>query len=356
MCQPPAGALSSTHVNRYCALLRFVLLLVLAAGLWRPAAAQLASPHAIDIPRWFSLSLLDFKDEIPEAARQGKRVMVYFGQDGCPYCKALMQANFGPGPIADKTKKHFVSIAINIWGDADVTWIDGRKTSEKALARELGVQFTPTLLFFETDGRLVLRVNGYQPPERFTHLLDWVIERREREVSLAEHLATQLKEPALPAARAPRPYLLRDPARQLARAGRGRPLAVLFESPACRSCVEMHDEAFARPGLKTLLARFDVARLLPGEPAALVTPDGRRSDARAWARDLKIDLYPTVLFFDAQGREVFRFDGYLRPFHVESAFDYVASGAYRTEPQFQRHVQARAERLRAAGQPVDLWR
>jgi thioredoxin-related protein len=336
-------------------MLRFALLLMLAALWWRPAAAQVASPHAIDIPRWFSLSLLDFKDEIPEAARQGKRVMVYFGQDGCPYCKALMVGNFGPGPIADKTKKHFVAIAINLWGDADVTWIDGRKTTEKALARQLGVQFTPTLLFFETDGRLVLRLNGYLPPERFTHVLDWVIERRDRELSLAEYLATKHVEPALPAARTPRPYLLRD-ASQLARAGRGRPLAVMFESPSCKSCVEMHDEAFARAGLKKLLARFDVARLLPGEPAALVAPDGRRVETRAWARDLKIDLYPTVVFFDAQGKEAFRFDGYLRPFHVESAFDYVASGAYRTEPQFQRHVQARAERLRAAGQPVDLWR
>lgn len=336
-------------------MLRLALLLVLACALGRPAAAQVASPHAIDIPRWFSLSLLDFKDEIPEAARQGKRVMVYFGQDGCPYCKALMVGNFGPGPIADKTKKHFVAIAINLWGDADVTWIDGRKTTEKALARDLGVQFTPTLLFFETDGRLVLRLNGYLPPERFTHVLDWVIERRDRELSLAEYLATKLAEPALPAARAPRAYLQRDPS-QLARAGRGRPLAVLFESASCKACIELHGEAFARPGMKTLLARFDVARLLPGEPAAVVTPDGQRTDARAWARDLKIDLYPTVVFFDAQGKEAFRFDGYLRPFHVESAFDYVASGAYRREPQFQRHVQARAERLRAAGQTVDLWR
>jgi thioredoxin-related protein len=174
-------------------LLRIALLLTLAALLARPAAAQVPSPHAIDIPRWFSLSLLDFKDEIPEAARQGKRVMVYFGQDGCPYCKALMQGSFGPGPIADKMKQHFVAIAINLWGDADVTWIDGRRTTEKALARQLGVQFTPTLLFFETDGRLVLRLNGYLPPERFTHVLDWVIERRDRELSLAEYMATKLR-------------------------------------------------------------------------------------------------------------------------------------------------------------------
>ncbi len=321
-----------------------------------PAAAQpQPSPHAIDIPRWFSNSLLDFKDEIPEAAREGKRVMVYFGQDGCPYCKALMKASFGPGPIADKTRQHFVAIAINLWGDAPVTWIDGTQTTEKALARQLAVQFTPTLLFFDTDGHLVLRLNGYLPPERLTHVLDYVIERRDAEQSLAEYLDAQLREPPLPAPGTARPYLLRDPS-QLARAGRGRPLAVLFESPSCRACAQLHDEAFTRAAVRTQLQRFDVARLLPGAPAMLTTPDGRRTDSRAWARELKLQLYPTAVFFDAQGREVFRFEGDLGPFHVESAFDYVASGAYVQEPQFQRFVQARADRLRAQGVAVDLWR
>ena len=328
----------------------FVALLI--AG---PAAAQaVASPHAIDIPRWFSNSLLDFKDEIPEAAREGKRVMVYFGQDGCPYCKALMKANFGPGPIADRTRRHFVAIAINIWGDAEVTWIDGSKTTEKELARRLKVQFTPTLLFFETDGKLVLRLNGYQPPERFTHVLDYVIQRRDRELSLAEYLSAQLREPEVPV-REPRPYLMRDPA-NLARAGRGRRRVVLFESPACKACPEMHAGAFTREPLRRLLRGFDVARLVPGAPATLVAPDGRRIDASVWARDLGINLYPTVVFFDAQGSEVFRFDGYMRPFHIESAFDYVASGAHAREPQFQRFVQSRADRLREQGKPVDLWR
>jgi thioredoxin-related protein len=325
---------------------------LLAAG---PAEAQaVASPHAIDIPRWFSNSLLDFKDEIPEAAREGKRVMVYFGQDGCPYCKALMKGSFAPGAITDKTRKHFVAIALNIWGDAPVTWIDGMQMTEKSLARHLGVQFTPTLLFFETDGRLVLRLNGYLPPERFTHVLDYVIERRDREQSLAEYLDAQLRQAPLPPT-GPRRHLMRDPS-QLARAGAAKPLAVLFESPSCRACAQMHDEAFTRESMRALLARFDVARIVPGSPAMLTTPDGRRLDARGWARDLKVQLYPTAVFFDAQGREVFRFEGDMRPFHVESAFEYVASGAYVKEPQFQRFVQARAERQREQGKAVDLWR
>lgn len=332
--------------------------LALAAGLALPAAAQVASPQAIDIPRWFTESFLDFKDEVAEAARSGKRVFVYFGQDGCPYCKALMQANFGRGAVAEKItakmRASFVAIAINIWGDREVLWLDGTRASEKELARRLGVQFTPTLFFLDTDGRVVLRLNGYQPPQRFAHIVDWVADRHDRRESLAEYMA------ARDTAAAPTPaptgaYLLRDPSALARRAG-GKPLVVLFESERCAPCAEMHREAMQRPTLKPLLARFDIARLVPGQPARLVTPAGQTVDARAFARDLQVALHPTAVFFDASGREVFRFDGYLRPFHIESAFAYVASGAYATQPQFQRFVQERAEALRKAGKPVDLWR
>ena len=76
---------------------------------------------------------------------------------------------------------------------------------------------------------------------------------------------------------------------------------------------------------------------------------------RDWADALRIVYTPSLVLFDPAGNEAFRVDGYVRPFHLASALDYVASGAYRTEPSFQRFVQARAERKRAAGERVDLW-
>ena len=62
------------------------------------------------------------------------------------------------------------------------------------------------------------------------------------------------------------------------------------------------------------------------------------------------------MFFDVANREVFRIEGYQRPFHLTGSFEYVASGAYRTEPEFQRYLRAKSDKMRAAGQPVDLWR
>jgi len=77
---------------------------------------------------------------------------------------------------------------------------------------------------------------------------------------------------------------------------------------------------------------------------------------RDWARTLQITNTPTLVFFDAKGAEAFRVEGYVRAFHLATAMDYVTSGAYRSEPSFQRFLQARADKLRAAGQTVDLMK
>src|SRR5438445_10366765 len=124
-------------------------LVTLCAALLAPfsAFAQSASPHAIDIPGWFSESLLDLREDVREAAKEGKRLLLYFGQDGCPYCKALMQTNFTQPRIVEKTRRNFVALALNIWGDRQVTSFDGKVVAEKDFARAVRVQFTPTVLF-----------------------------------------------------------------------------------------------------------------------------------------------------------------------------------------------------------------
>ena len=318
------------------------------------AAAQLASPHAIDIPKWFSEGFLDFREETATADRAGKRLLVYFGQDGCPYCSELMQTNFSQRDIVEKTRRHFVAIALNIWGDREVTWIDGRQMSEKEFARFLKVQFTPTLLFLNGQGRIVARLNGYYPPNRFSAALDYVAGRLEGRQSLGDYLDANVKE-AAGAGLNEQPFLLTPPYDLRRRPG-GKPLAVIFETRHCQPCDEMHREGFRRAEVQAQLRRFDVARFALSDPRDLVAPGGRTLSAQAWARELKVAYTPTIVFFDDTNKEVFRVDGYLRPFHLASSFEYVAGGGYLKEPEFQRYLQARAERLRASGQKVELWR
>jgi thioredoxin-related protein len=318
------------------------------------AQAQPAAPQPIDIPPWFNDSFLDFRDELREAAGKGKRLMVYFGQDGCPYCTELMQNNFSRKDIVDKTRRHFEAIALNIYGDREVTWTDGKIRPEKAFAAELKVQFTPTLLFLDERGNVTMRLNGYYPPARFRAALDWVTDPSPARPPLADVLRKLA--PDSPAATLiAQPFFAKPPYR-LKRAAGAKPLAVLFEHTHCANCDELHAKGFTDARVKAQLGRFDVVRLPLFGRDAVLTPQGKSTTAAAWARELGVAYSPSMVFFDAAGAEVFRVEAYVKPFHLASSLDYVASGAYRTQPSFQRFIRDRAERLREQGENVDIWR
>jgi thioredoxin-related protein len=293
-------------------LLKWLLLLL--GSLWTlPVPAQQA-------PEWFVESFLDLREDAAEAAAQGKRLMLYFMQDGCPYCRQLVTVNWRQREIVEQTRRHFMPVAINIWGDREVTLADGRRLPEKRFAAALKVQFTPTLVFFDGRGAVAYRINGYLPPEQFSAALDAAIGG------------------AAPPPLEPAPARLDVRRKQAA-----KPLAILLLSPACGACEELErdlDSAELRP----LVARFELVRA--SAPVSVVTARGARELASAYA--------PSIVFF-VGGAEVFRTEAYLRSFHLAGAFDYVSSGSYAREPSFQRFLQARAERMRGRGERVELW-
>jgi thioredoxin-related protein len=321
-------------------------------------ALLLSSVHGLAadatmLPPWFTETFLDIREDVADAAKDGKRLMLFFEQDGCPYCKQLLQVNFSQKAIADKARSRLTSVVLNIWGDREVTWTDGRKFSEKQFATFLKIQFTPTLVFFDEQGKVVARINGYYPPHRFEAVLDWVAGRMENRIALAEHLRSAVREPAGEQLH-DEPFFLKPPY-DLRRVSK-KPLAVLFETPSCAACDELHREALRRPEIAESLKHFDVVRFGLGDRTPVVTPGGQRLAAEDWARSLGIAYTPSVVFFGTDGTEALRIEAYLRPFHLWGSLEYVASRAYLREPSFQRYLQARAERLREGGHAVDLWR
>lgn len=266
---------------------------------------------ADELPAWFSQSLLVLPEEIAEAAKEKKRVVLYFEQDGCPYCKRMVEVNFRDPRIAARMQERFVPIALNIWGDREVTAPDGKAMSEKQLAAQLRIQFTPTLIFFDEQGGVALRINGYYPPERFLAALDSAASVG----PLAEQAPASL------------------------RRKRTKPLALVFIADQCGACDELQ-ATFRDDKVAKQLAAFDLERLpLSG----------------AQAKQMRVSDAPTLVLFDPGGQEVLRLEAYFRPFHVAGSLEYVSSGAYRREPSLQRFLQSKADRMRRGGERVDLW-
>lgn len=334
------------------------LLLVAAADAASPGEggleAGMVNPGYAEKPTWFKSSFLDIRDDVGEAAAAGRRVLLYFYQDGCPYCAKLLHDNFGNPQIVAATREAFDVIAINIWGDREVTGLRGEVTTEKAFAAALRVQYTPTLLFLDESGEVLVRINGYYAPEKFATVLDYVAGRHERDGDLRSYQA------GLAAARLAGGGLrglagaLPEPLQLADRGGSGRALLVLFETAGCPDCDILHEDILRRPEIAYALTNLDVAQVDLRANAMLQTPDGRSMSVADWTAELGIQYAPSLVFFDADGREVFRTEAYLRAFHVHGAIDYVVSRAYREQPSFQRFLQHRTELLRARGIPVDL--
>lgn len=319
-------------------------------------SAPVPGANAIDIPSWFKNSFLDFRDDVREAARHRKQILLYFGQDGCPYCKQLMEVNFKQKDIVARTRKSFDAIAINMWGDRETVWLDGVQRTEKELAKFLRVNYTPTILFLDEKGAVVFRVNGYYPPDKFRTALDFVASHSAGKISFADYAAQQRTSAG--AARLHNEPFFAKPPYQLDRSkvAASKPLAVFFEQPFCPPCDELHANALRQAELQDLLDKFEIVRLNTVGNAPVVTPSGQVTNEAGWARTLNIGYTPSIVFFDERGKEVFRVEAYLKSFHLQSAFDYVGSKAYRAQPEFQRFVESRAGKIRSAGGKVELWK
>ena len=332
--------------------------LVLAFALPIATVAQAGHPHAVDLPSFFAETFLNFPEDAADAAKSGRRLLLYFGQDGCPYCKELLLTNFTQKSIVDTTRAKFVAIGLNLWGDRETTWFDGKLRSEKDLAKHLKVQFTPTVLMLDEQGTVIGRINGYYPPHRFAAALDYSARRLESKLSFAEHMQAVPEKAASASLNEQSFFLKATPGKpiDLQRRAGGKPLAVLFETRHCAPCDELHKDGLTRDKTRAALHRFDVARFSLAGSDAIVTPDGAKTTAEAWAKSLKISYTPSVVFFDDSGREVFRLEAYVRPFHLASSFEYVGSGAYRREPEFQRFLQNKAELMKEKGEKLELWK
>ena len=313
----------------------------------------LVNPGYIDKPAWFANSFLDIREDVSEAASAGKRVILYFYQDGCPYCRKLLDTNFALQETENRTRKHYEVIAINMWGDREVTGFDGGMTTEKAFAKSLRVMFTPTLLFLDEQGNVTLRVNGYYPSHKFNAALGYGAKHDGVAPTFREYYSVLSPQPASGVLHQDATYLSTDSALD---ERDGRPLLVLFEQKDCAPCDELHLDILNRPESREQLQRVDVLLLDMWSQDPLQRPDGKTSSVVQWARELNVQYAPSLVFFDAQGVEVFRTEAYLKAFHTQSAIDYVASGAYREQPSFQRFIAARADALEARGVHVDLMK
>ncbi len=315
-------------------------------------------------PDWFKESFLDLEEDISDAAAHNKRLVVYFWQEGCPYCSQLWEDNFSQKDIENNFRKNFEIVAINLWGDRDVT-VKGKNFTEKSFAEALNIKYTPTLLFFNEKQKVTLQLNGYIPPEDFRLALEYAALRDESKPAYAAYV-TKNRENKTTKNTAnsglhhedffSRPeYNLKRLTQKPESKKTGKYIAVFFEKTDCKNCDLLHQKTLKNPLTRKLVKQFEAIQLDRFSNTPVITPQGTKTTAKKWADQLNIIYQPAIVFFDPKGNEVMRIDAQLRSFHIQSVFDYVLSGAYKTQKNFQRYISTRADILREHGVNVDIW-
>lgn len=285
-------------------------------------------PTGMLYPEWFKLSFLDLGDDLETALEQNRRgLVVYFGQKNCPYCEALIENNLRKTDIALYAKSHFDFVAIDILGSKPVTDFDGTEWTEKSFAHSRKVNFTPTLLFFDAQKQLAMRLNGYLPPYRFLAALEFVADNHYQRERFADYLqrgdeAKFFSDGDLNQ----KPYFTPPPyALDRSRFASSQPLMVLFEQGDCHACDVLHSQPLENPGVKRAIAGVEVVQLHTGRDTPVITPDGTRTTSKAWAQQLGIHYTPTLLFYDKKGKEIIRIDSVVGFLRLQTVLEYMLS-------------------------------
>jgi len=109
----------------------------------------------------------DLKTEIADAAEDGKRLIVMFHEDGCPWCNKMRERIFPHPKIQAYFGEHFILLEQDIKGDLDLVAPDGTGMTQKRFAQKMRVRGTPTFIFYDTDGKIAVRIPGYQDVATF---------------------------------------------------------------------------------------------------------------------------------------------------------------------------------------------
>ena len=288
--------------------------------------------EVIDKPTWFKLSFLDIREDVNEAKENGKKgLILYFGMEKCPYCKALLEVNFAKIDVAEYTQKNFDVVAFDVKGSRTVTTMDGEQITENKYAIQNNANFTPTLIFLNHNGKEVHRIVGYLPVYAFTAGLEYVADQHYKKETFKEYLARGeiLSKPEKGDINyldysASQPYILQ---RNIIHAQ--RPLLVIFEQGSCHACNVLHSGPLKNESILTKLHQLDIVQLNMWGDEKIIDVKGEKKTAREWANTLGIYYTPTLIFYDEKGESIIRLASVAHFNRINNLLNFVTSKGYK---------------------------
>ncbi len=123
----------------------------LATAIALPVWAQEIGDDGLHKQPWMRDTFKDLREDLAEANAEGKRLVLFFEQRGCIYCKKMHEEVFVDPEVSDYIDENFFVVQLNLHGDIEITDLDGESLSEKDAARKWRVLFTPNIVFLPEE-------------------------------------------------------------------------------------------------------------------------------------------------------------------------------------------------------------
>ncbi len=325
-----------------------VLGILLISSTLQASQGKLTGGSQHEMPNWFKESFLDLQEDVEEAKDSNKHVILFMSLDFCPYCTKMLHDNFEKGAKNQKyIEDNFDVIGINIKGSKEIVIDEDTTMTEKEYAAFLKVQYTPTILFLNQENKVVVRLNGYRSSENFKLVLDFVKNKEYEKMSLTQYLE-KVKNKTYYTLRKNKMFKNITDLSKV-----DGTLAVVFEDGSCTQCDYLHDTTLKNEEVKKELSKTTVVRFDALSDEKIITPDGKTTTPKQWAKDMILDYRPGIVIFDDK-KEIIRIDALLYSFHFKELVRYVSGKYYKKYPTFLDYLTPRQNELLKSGVNIDI--
>lgn len=303
----------------------------------------------VEYPDWFiNNPFFELNEDLAKARSKGKQgLMVVYSTEGCSYCGLFIKKSLVDPEIAATVNKHFGAVGLEIFDDTNLVGPQGQETTIKEFAKKEGVMFSPSVLFYNNEGKRVLRITGYQSPERFKTTLQYVIGKHYKTQTMAEYVQTVSKSKVTPVSNRPLrqdpmftkpPYILQ---RNIIPAS--EPLLVIFETRDCEECDVFHNKVLANNQVRESLKHYEVVRLNSRDNrSVIITPNGNRISPASWYKQQGFSRTPALLFINEKGQVAIATDNLVLQQRMMNSINYVNERAYLKGWSYQRFARSKA--------------
>lgn len=166
--------------------MKTLMFAALAVVMAFPVAAQEMGDDGLFKSPWMRDTFKDLREDLDEANAEGKRLVLFFEQRGCIYCRKMHEEVFTDAEVSDFIDANYFVVQLNLHGDTEVTDFDGEVLSEKDMARKWRVLFTPNIVFLPEEvpeGQSAIEAAVAVMPGAFAKgtsldMFTWVAEKR----------------------------------------------------------------------------------------------------------------------------------------------------------------------------------